>query len=98
MYAGVTINMPSGLWGKRASKQFTEEEVAHSEKVSTARSHVERAILYIKRYGILGKKIKQTLLPHIDKIVFVCAMMSTLDPVHIKAMAEAVQDMGSIEF
>ena len=59
-------------------------------------SEVNRQVLEYN--GILGKKIKQTLLPHIDKIVFVCAMMSTLDPVHIKAMAEAVRDMGSIEF
>ena len=92
MFSGVTINM-----GKRQCKQFTEEEVAHSEKVSTARSHVERVVLYIKRYGILGKKIKQKLLPHIDKIVFVCAMLSTIDPVHIKAVAEAVRNMGTVE-
>ena len=74
---GVTVNMPSGMWGNdRKDAQYTAEQVQHSEKVAQARVHVERAIGYIKKFAILDSKrpIIKDLFPHLSKIVYVCAM------------------------
>lgn len=70
---GVTLNMPSGMWRKDKQLQYTVEEVQPSENVSKARVHVERAISYVKKFNIMNKRICLELVPHLGKIVYVCA-------------------------
>jgi hypothetical protein len=43
--AGVTVNIPAGLWGGK--QQLSVQEVSYTRKMSSARVHVERIIGYV---------------------------------------------------
>ena len=88
--AGVTLNVPAGLWGK---KQYTVEEVLASRKISVARIHVERAIRYIKDYKILKNRVPRHLLPHLSKIFSVCCYLTTLQPVKLREIDEMFESL-----
>ena len=65
-------------------EQFTPFQVSHSRRVSNIRIHVERAIGRIKQYKILNQINSTHMLPDLNKIFYICCILSNLDDVLIK--------------
>lgn len=89
--AGVTLNIPAGLWGGK--KQYSQQEINDSRAISRARVHVERTIGYIKIFKILASKVDHKLLPYISKIFYVCAMLNNCNQVGMKELYPAFDNL-----
>lgn len=74
----------------RAKKntQFTVEEMEKTRQIGSVRVHVERLIGKLKNFRILRNRIETNLLPHINKIVHVCAVLVNLSPSILKSNEE----------
>lgn len=63
---------------------LTQDEIINTYQIASVRIHVERSIQRVKIYNIL-QKIPTELLECIDKIIFLCCVMTNLQPPTIKA-------------
>ncbi|XP_049527237.1 uncharacterized protein LOC119458494 isoform X4 [Dermacentor silvarum] len=78
---GVQFQMPIFA---RPNEPFTREEVFSTYKIASARMHVERCIQRMKLFRILSERLSADLLPHIGKIVDMCAVLANLQAPIIK--------------
>lgn len=63
---------------------LTQDEIINTYQIASVRIHVERSIQRVKIYNIL-QKIPTELLQCIDDIIFLCCVMTNLQPPIIKA-------------
>jgi hypothetical protein len=59
-------------------KQFTQEQLEDTQKIASVRIHVERVIQRLKIFRILTHRFEYSLLPHVNKILRVCAALVNL--------------------
>lgn len=78
---GVQFQMPIFA---RPNEPFTREEVFSTYKIASARIHVERCIQRMKLFRTLSERLSADLLPHIGKIVDMCAVLANLQAPIIK--------------
>ena len=69
---GLEINVPP----MGTELQFSAADVQETRKIASCRVHVERAIRKIKTYKILKGVIPIKMIPHINQIWTVCALLS----------------------
>ena len=74
---GVELNLPD-FTRKGQGQQLSPYEVAHSRRIAHVRVHVERAIGRIKEYKILTQINSTHLLPDLNKIFYICCILSNL--------------------
>ena len=70
---GITLNIPACTGGR---SHLEPQEVIQSRRVASTRIHVERAIGRIKEFKILTHVQSTYVLPYINEIFFVCAMLT----------------------
>ena len=63
---------------KHNNLQMSKEDVAKTSKIANVRIYVEQAIGRMKQFHILKHELPISLLPMIDDITVVCAVMSSL--------------------
>lgn len=68
---------------KNKSSPLTAEELILTKSIASTRIYVEHTMRQIKCFFIL-KKIKNSMLPILDQIVYVCACLVNFDPAHLK--------------
>ena len=78
---GVTLVMPP--FGSK-SRQFTTEQMNETFNVANSRIHVERAIGRMKVFSILTHRLPIDLIPHMDEIIHVVAVLTNLSSPIIK--------------
>lgn len=71
-------------FAKRNQKQFSAEEVQETYKVASVRIHVERAIQRLKIFRLIGSRIAIDMIPRLDMVMHVCAVLVNLGPPLIK--------------
>ena len=69
----ISVNVPPFTGGK---EQFTPHEVALGRRIANTRIHVERAIGQIKEYKLLSHILVPQLIPYLNEIFFVCALLT----------------------
>ena len=79
---GITLVMPP--FANKDRPQFTEEEMENTFSVASVRIHVERAIQRLKIFSILTNRLSVDLIPHMDHIIHVAAVLTNLSPPIIK--------------
>ena len=75
---GVTLVMPP--FANKDRPQFTEEEMQNTFNVASVRIHVERAIQRLKIFYILTNRLSVDLIPRMDHIIHVAAVLTNLSP------------------
>lgn len=90
---GVTTVIPPRSKGKGV--QFTVEEMAETEKIARVRVHIERLIGKLKNFHVLKNRLDASLLPHIDAIMHICAVLVNLSAPIIKVQEEETEDVDS---
>ena len=78
---GIELNIPAF---KEHGKQLDPYDVANSRRIANTRIHVERAIGRIKNYQILNNIGSVYMLPKLNKICYICSMLSNFKEVLIK--------------
>lgn len=63
---------------------ITQDEIINTYQIVSVRIHVERSIQRVKIYNIL-QKIPTEMLQCIDDIIFLCCVMTNLQPPTVKA-------------
>lgn len=86
----MTLNVPVGKW---KTKVFTKQECVESEKISSARAVVERAIRHMKAFKILKGPVCRQLLPHASKLFFVIGHLTNLEPCHFKDLRSRIEGL-----
>lgn len=71
----ITVIPPRATPGQ---KQFTAEQMEETRKIAADRIHVERVIQRIKVFKILQNRFRLTLLPVVDAIVQMCAVLANI--------------------
>ena len=61
-------------------EQQTQEDVMKTKKIANARIYVERAIGWLKWFGLLQQTIPITLIPLFDDMLTACAALCNLLP------------------
>jgi hypothetical protein len=69
----IHVNVPPFTNGKQ---QFEPHEVALGRRIANTRIHVERAIGQIKEFKMLSHILVTQLLPYLNEIFFICAMLT----------------------
>ena len=69
------LSIPPGL---RGAAQMTSENVKRTSEVANLRILIEQVIRRIKTFRMLKNEIPITLLPHLEKMVIVCAAITNL--------------------
>ena len=78
---GIRLNIPACTGGR---SHLEPCEVTQSRRVASTRIHVERAIGRIKEFKILTHVHSTYVLPHLNEIFFVCAMLTNFQEQLIK--------------
>ncbi|XP_025078800.1 uncharacterized protein LOC112554937 isoform X1 [Pomacea canaliculata] len=73
----ISLNMPAFLSGKG---QFSENEVAANQCISSLRVHIERAIRRVKEYRLFHGKIPLTLCGSLNQLWTVAVLLTNLKP------------------
>ncbi|XP_064467724.1 uncharacterized protein LOC135378593 [Ornithodoros turicata] len=55
--------------------QYSEQDMDDTYRVAQVRIHVERAIQRLKLFNVLNDRVPVTLIPHMNKIIRVCAAL-----------------------
>ncbi|XP_064486047.1 uncharacterized protein LOC135398589 [Ornithodoros turicata] len=55
--------------------QYSEQDMDDTYRVAQVRIHVERAIQRLKLFNVLNNRVPVTLIPHMNKIIRVCAAL-----------------------
>lgn len=64
------------------TKQFTKQQMDETAKIASVRIHVERVIQRLKNFRILTHRLDFSLLPVVDMIVHMCAVLvNTQSPI-----------------
>ena len=74
---GLSLNIPAFLGGR---DYLTKAKVKESQKITSVRIHVERAIQRIKTYSIIRNEIPLTLHWSINQIWTVFCLLTNLAP------------------
>ena len=74
---GLSLNIPAFLGGRN---YLTKAKVKESQKITSVRIHVERAIQRIKTYSIIQNEIPLTLHGSINQIWTVICLLTNLAP------------------
>lgn len=78
---GVKVNIPPFTDGR---SQLEPEEVVVGRRIANTRIHVERAMGRIKEFKILSRIHAMHLVPRLNEIFFVCAMLANFNDQLIK--------------
>ena len=70
---GVKLHMPSFKGSERP--QISKKELLTSEKISSVRTHIERAIQRIKTFHILDGELKLSMKEIAEQVFTVCAYL-----------------------
>ena len=71
--------------GARVKSQMTVAECEKTKSVANLRIHVERAIIRIKEFKIIKNVLPINLLPLVDDIIKVCAVICNIQAPLIKS-------------
>ncbi|XP_077523080.1 uncharacterized protein LOC144133888 [Amblyomma americanum] len=67
-----------------AGGQMSEEAMDNTYKIAAVRIHVERVIQRLKIYKILSNRLPLSLVPHMSKVLSVCAALVNMQPPIVK--------------
>ena len=74
---GVRLNIPPFLHGKN---QLSENELVSTRRIASLQIHVERAMERIKNFHIFDRTIPSSLTDIVDRIFFVCCVLTNFSP------------------
>ena len=79
---GVRLIIP--LFKSRSQCQFSKEQLQHSELISAARIHFERAMRAIKAHRILETEVKLAMIINYENIFKACAFLVNFEDPFLK--------------
>ena len=81
---------------RKGQTQFTVKQMETTKKIASVRIHVERVIQRLKIYKILNHRMSLRLMPHVEKILKVCAVLTNFQAPIIKPKVEEEEEVEQL--